>query len=127
MSLTVTLAYPPSTNRLVRMANGIAYKPKAVREWTKDAAYRLRVAGASILDGPVAVGVLLHPKQTKRGAPHKRRIDLDNAIKATLDACQGVVFIDDQQVVRLSAALAPAKPDGGLTVTVAPAEDGGHA
>jgi hypothetical protein len=38
-----------------------------------------------------------------------------------------VLFVDDQQVVRLSAALAPAKPDGGLTVTVAPADDGGHA
>ena len=127
MSLTVILAYPPSTNRLLRMANGIAYKPKPVRDWTKDAVQRLRAAGANLVDGEVAVQVLLHPKATKKGVAFRRRIDLDNAIKATLDACQGVVFIDDQQVVRLSAALAPAKPDGGLTVTVAPASDGGQA
>lgn len=126
MSLTVTLAYPPSTNRLVRLAHGIAYKPKQVRDWTKDAVQRLRAAGAKLTDGAVAVDVLLHPKATKHGRPFKRRIDLDNAIKATLDACQGVVFADDHQVVRLSAALAPAKPDGGLTVTVVPADDGGQ-
>jgi len=126
MSLTVILAYPPSTNRLVRLAHGIAYKPKPVRDWTKDAVQRLRAAGAKLADGAVAVDVLLHPKATKHGRPFKRRIDLDNAIKATLDACQGVVFADDHQVVRLSAALAPAKPDGGLTVTVVPADDGGQ-
>lgn len=121
MPLVVTLSYPPSTNRLVRLANGIAYKPRAVREWTQEAAYRLRVAGAAILDGPVAVGVLLHPKQTKRGAPQKRRIDLDNALKAALDACQGVCFGDDQQVVSLSAAVGEALPWGGLTVRIEPA------
>lgn len=120
MPLVVTLAYPPSTNRLVRLANGIAYKPKVVRDWTRDAAYRLRVAGAAILEGPVSVGVLLHPKQTRKGTPPKRRIDLDNAIKAALDACQGVCFADDQQVVSLSAAVGEALPCGGLTVLIEP-------
>ena len=115
------LAYPPSTNRLVRLAKGIAYKPKVVRDWTQDAAYRLMVAGATILDGPVAVGVLLHPRQTKQGSPHKRRIDLDNAIKAALDACQGVCFVDDRQVISLSAAVGEALPCGGLTVLIEPA------
>ena len=105
----------------MRLGNGIAYKPRAVREWTQDAAYRLRVAGAAILDGPVAVGVLLHPKQTKRGSPHKRRIDLDNAIKAALDACQGICFVDDQQVISLSAVVGEALPYGGLTVRSEPA------
>ena len=117
-SLTVTLAYPPSTNRLVRMANGIAYTPKAVKDWTRDAGLRLRAAGARLMQGAVTVQVLLHPKATKAGVPFRRRIDLDNAIKATLDACQGIVFADDRQVVCLSAILGHAKPGGGLTVTI---------
>ena len=116
--LTVSLAYPPSTNRLVRMANGIAYTPKAVKNWTKDAGLRLRAAGARMMEGKVAVTVLLHPKATKAGVPFKRRLDLDNAIKAALDACQGIVFTDDKQVVELSAILTEAIPGGGLTVTI---------
>ena len=126
MSLTVTLAYPPSTNRLVRMANGIAYKPKAVRDWTKDAVARLRAAGAKLLTGSVQVAVELHPKATKVGKPYRRRVDLDNALKAALDACQGLVFSDDRQVTRLYAAVGPALAAGGLTVTIAPVEDGGQ-
>jgi Holliday junction resolvase RusA-like endonuclease len=43
---------------------------------------------------------------------------LDNAIKATLDACQGIVFADDHQVVCLSAILGHAVQGGGLTVTI---------
>lgn len=125
MSLTVSLAYPPSTNRLVRMANGIAYTPKKVRDWTQEAGARLRLAGATLMDEDVAVRVLLHPKATKAGVAFRRRIDLDNALKATLDACQGVAFVNDSQVVRLSAEIAPAKRDGGLTVTISPAHDGG--
>ena len=121
MSLTVILAYPPSTNRLVRLAHGIAYKPKPVRDWTKDAVQRLRAAGAKLADGAVAVDVLLHPKATKHGRPFKRRIDLDNAIKAALDACQGVCFVDDRQVISLSAAVGEALPCGGLTVLIEPA------
>ncbi len=125
MSLTVTLAYPPSTNRLTRLANGIAYKPKLVRDWTNDAVARLRAAGAKLLPGDVAVAVQLHPKATKIGKPYRKRVDLDNAIKAALDACQGLVFDNDRQVVRLYATVGPALTAGGLTVTIAPAEDAG--
>jgi len=90
MSMTVTLAYPPSTNRLVRMANGIAYTPKPVRDWTKDAVARLRAAGANLLTGSVQVAVELHPKATKVGKPYRRRVDLDNALKAALGGIAGL-------------------------------------
>lgn len=116
MTLSVTLAYPPSTNRLVRVGKGGAYKPKEVIAWTKDAVARLVAAGAKLLVGDVAVAVALHPKATKQGLAYARRIDLDNAIKGALDACQGVVFENDQQVVRLHAAVSFPLHNGGLTV-----------
>ena len=116
MTISVTLAYPPSTNRLTRMANGIAYKPSEVKAWCKEAAWRLQAAGAKPLVGDVAVAVALHPKATKKGVAYARRIDLDNAIKAALDACQGVVFDNDRQVVRLHAVVSFPLNKGGLTV-----------
>ncbi len=38
-----------------------------------------------------------------RGAPHARRPDLDNVVKAVLDGCNAVAFVDDAQVCRLTA------------------------
>lgn len=36
----------------------------------------------------------------------------------TLDACQGIVFEDDRQVISLTAAVGASMPLGGLTVIV---------
>lgn len=116
--MIVTLDYPPSTNRVWRTANGRTYKPADVRAWMSDSAWRARAAGIHCASGPVHVAVTLHPRLTKAGKASQRRIDLDNAIKATLDALQGVAFCDDKQVIRLAAEVGYPMQDGGLTVRV---------
>jgi crossover junction endodeoxyribonuclease RusA len=78
-----------------------------------------RLAGGCVIaDADVAIDVTLHPRLTARGQASKARIDLDNAIKAAVDAMQGVAYTNDRQVVRLAAAIGEAMPDGGLTVRV---------
>ena len=77
---------------------------------------------------PVEVCIQLHPRTTKqtaaqirRGEPEQAsavRLDLDNCIKVTLDALNGVAWVDDNQVVRISAEVGPALKDGGLTVWI---------
>ncbi len=47
------------------------------------------------------------------------RPDLDNVVKAALDGCAGVVFLDDAQVVEC-AALKSYSPTPKLVITVAP-------
>jgi Holliday junction resolvase RusA-like endonuclease len=105
------------------MANGVAYKPKAVRDWQEAAAWRLKLAGGQIWTGPVAVSLALHPKMTIDGHPYKKRTDLDNSIKAVLDACQGVVFANDKQVQRIQAEIADPIIGGGVTVMIWEIED----
>jgi Holliday junction resolvase RusA-like endonuclease len=56
----------------------------------------VRQNGGRLIEGPVRVTVAFY------GAD--KRADLDNLIKSVLDAAQGSVFVNDKQVVSLSAA-----------------------
>lgn len=44
-----------------------------------------------------------NPIASPRAIPYTGKPDLDNIIKAICDACNGVVFKDDSQVVRITA------------------------
>jgi crossover junction endodeoxyribonuclease RusA len=112
------LDYPPSCNRVWRTAKGRTYKPQAVIDWMKASATLVRAAGIRPIDGAVHVSVTLHPRANKDGSASKSRIDLDNALKATLDALQNVAFVNDHQVTRLSADIGDPVKDGGLTVRI---------
>lgn len=74
----------------------------------------------TILAVPVRVSLafrLARPKSTKLAAP---RLDLDKLIRAVLDAMTGIVYVDDRQVVEVSARKEWGKP--GVDVTVETAE-----
>lgn len=115
---TLTLPYPPSANRIWRTAKGYQYTPKEVMHWKQTAWTIAHKAGVTQSTGDVHVEIKLHPRLTKKGTAAKRRIDLDNAIKATLDALNGIAWRDDKQVVRIVAELGEAKEHGGLTVSI---------
>lgn len=115
---TLTLPYPPSTNRLWRHQAGRVMASPEAKAWKHQAAWIARAAGLTPIAGPVAMDVTLHPKLTSKGRASRARIDLDNALKAGLDALQGIAYADDKQITRLSAALGYPLPDGGLTVHV---------
>lgn len=83
----------------------------------KTRAYEARVAdagraalcGAWPLQGPLKAVVRVHLPALKSGpkahrsAPPTGRPDLDNVVKAVLDALNGVLYADDSQVVTLKA------------------------
>ncbi|HFB0469562.1 TPA: RusA family crossover junction endodeoxyribonuclease, partial [Neisseria gonorrhoeae] len=76
-------------------------------------------AGAMPSEGTVAVYVRLIPKANKDGGANKTVIDLDNALKVTLDALQGVAYHNDRQVRRIAADYADEPvAGGGLAVEV---------
>lgn len=115
--LKVTLPYPPSTNRLWRSfvtpSGGVRVilTPEA-RRYKQEVFWRATEAGAKITESPVSVRIRLVP-------PGKRSIDVDNAIKATLDALQNCVYYNDKQVRQLYAEVAePEKGKARLEVTV---------
>lgn len=95
--IALTLPYPPSTNRYWRhwkgrtllSRDGRAYREEAVR-----AVNQARVDGIGARRCRVTVNVYM---------PDARRRDVDNVLKASLDALSAArVYEDDSQIVRLT-------------------------
>ena len=118
-ALVLNLPYPVSANRYwriwrnkaVRSAEATAYK-SVVRRIAQE-------AGVMPSEGSVAVCLRLIPKANKDGSASKTVIDLDNALKVTLDALQGIVYENDKQVRRIVAEYS-SEPvaGGGLAVEI---------
>lgn len=115
-SITLTLPYPVSCNRYWRHARGMTFRSKEADAYR--GAVRLAALGAEPKSGPVEVVLWLHPRTTRNGEASKTRMDIDNCIKVTLDALNGIAYGDDRQVVRLIAEVKEPMPAGGLSVSV---------
>lgn len=108
--LTLTLPYPPSVNHYWRRAGARTVLSREGREYRRRVGSLLAARRAAPLSGALRVLVELHP-------PDARRRDLDNCLKALLDALEHAgVYHDDGQIAELSIARRPPRP-GGLAVT----------
>lgn len=125
-----------------RFGGGHAYTPATTRAYERKIAEAAQAAvakaGASWdVMAQVAVFVMAAfpvPKsytKAKREAALRDEIrpgakpDLDNVVKAALDACNGIAFVDDSQVVSITAGkrfaserIAERCPEGCLTVMI---------
>ena len=117
-TMIILLDYPPSTNRLWRSVNGRQYVSPEAKAWKQAAAWKAKQLGVRMGDMPVRVRVTLHPRLTKQGKASAVRIDLDNGIKAALDAFNGIAYVDDSQVREINARIGEPLLNGGLTVGV---------
>lgn len=114
MSLRYTFAlpYPPSVNAYWRNVRGRVLVSAAGRAYRK----RVRgvVAGTELGDmaGRLGVRITAHP-------PDRRRRDLDNTLKATLDALQDAgLYEDDGQIDELQVLRGEVVKDGRLDIDI---------
>jgi crossover junction endodeoxyribonuclease RusA len=111
------LPFPPSVNNyyaVVRGRNILSRKGRAYKALAADlvALARLRLGKSQPLAGPVKVEIEVYP-------PNNRVRDLDNLLKATLDAvCTGGAFQDDSQIVDLRIRKLENTKDGKVVVHV---------
>ena len=82
------------------------------------------MAGRPPLDGPVMAVIQIRIpvpasySKRRRAAilageePYWGSGDIDNQLKSIFDACNGVVFLDDKQIVRLTAIKTPSENPG---------------
>jgi Holliday junction resolvase RusA-like endonuclease len=115
--IQAVLPYPPSTNRLWRYSKqGRAYLTPEAAAWKIAAAWAIK---AAILKGFSPVVGKFH-LYLEAGRPDKRRRDIDNLFKITLDAVQlsGAVENDSEAEYVGGKWIADLK---GIRVTITPA------
>lgn len=95
----LTLPYPPSANRYWRsivIAGSVRVLVSSeAREYKRRCAAIAAIACQSPMEGPLGMSLAVFRPM--------RRGDLSNRIKVIEDAMQGIVFHDDNQVVRIEA------------------------
>lgn len=97
MELTVP-GEPRSKARPRFTGSGGVYSDKQQKAHEELLEWHLRLAFKEPLQGGVGVGITFFRS-------NKQRIDLDNLVKAVLDAANGIAFVDDVQVVELAARI----------------------
>jgi len=112
MTLKVGLPWPPSVNLYWRHGRGRTYIDKPGKTFRENVA--AAIGGERLLmQGRLVVDIEAHP-------PDNRRRDLDNVLKALLDALEHAgVYEDDSQIDKLSIVRQEVRrPKGCVVVTV---------
>lgn len=111
--MKVVLPLPPSANRYWRNFHGRMVKSADARQYKETVGWLLKEAGVGeIMTGPVGVSIEVY-RERKTG-------DLDNRIKVLLDALNGIVWQDDDQVVAIHAYRFDDKDNPRAVVDVVP-------
>jgi crossover junction endodeoxyribonuclease RusA len=107
---SVDLPWPPSVNRYWRTFQGRMIISADGRQYKQ--------AVAAVCHGliPITGYVEVTIMATR---PDKRKRDLDNLLKATLDACSGHLWVDDVQIQRLTIMWAAGTEKGGKLMVTA--------
>lgn len=106
---TVVVDKKPKVKARPRHSKGKVFTPKTTLEQEDIVAAAWADQVGEIIEGPVEVTLVYDPDSTTihvTTSPHNSKTlrgDLDNYIKLTLDALNGVAWKDDGQVVRINA------------------------
>ena len=119
MTMRVMLGYPVSANLYWRHFKGRTVRSARANEYRAETKKKIDSSYVGAMaKGTCEVRLVLHPRITKKGAASLTVMDLDNCIKVTLDALQGLAYENDRQVRRIVAEYGPPKAGGGLTVEI---------
>lgn len=99
---------PKGRPRLAR--NGHTYTPRRTQDYELVVGWEWRKAQHPCLVGPVAVTVSVFEAQ--------HPADLDNYVKAALDALNGLAWADDGQVVEIRATVRREAPEPRMDIAV---------
>ena len=118
--LVLSLPFPPSMNTYWRTFRGMTVLSKQGREFKAAVAdYVVEYRVPKLGDSKLRVSMVLFPRD-------KRKIDIDNRIKAVLDALQDAgVFNDDFQVDELSIVRGKTIKGGAIRVLIEQIETSG--
>jgi crossover junction endodeoxyribonuclease RusA len=113
--INITLAWPPSVNRIWRCVGGrvlLSADGRAYRQTVAVAVLEQRGSGDP-LAGRLSMTIEAYP-------PDRRRRDLDNLLKAILDSLEhaGIVYCNDAQIDHLSIHRCAVEKPGRLEIQI---------
>lgn len=112
--LTLDLPYPPSVNNYYRHVGYRTLISREGRAFRRRVCSILSAGGCRPMEGALEMSLELYP-------PDGRRRDVDNVMKALLDALQhGGLYRNDSQIVRLVAEKKSPTPGGKVVVRLQP-------
>ena len=110
------LPYPVSNNIYYRKYRNImilSKKGQVFKNIVKN------IIKTNILTCDVELIIIVHPRLTKKtNKAYARVIDLDNSLKCVLDSLNGIAYIDDKQVKKITLSYGEAVINGGTSVQV---------
>lgn len=103
---------PKERPRVVRVKGRlVTFTPKKSLKYEHLVGMCARSAGVRELEGPVSLDASFY-------LPTKRRMDLDNLLKAVLDGLNGIAYADDSQVCEVKARRSVDSENPRAVVTV---------
>jgi crossover junction endodeoxyribonuclease RusA len=118
--MKLILPYPVSANRYwrtivaKRQQRALTFVSDEAKAYKAECGWRAKAAGCRPLAGAVELRIALIPK-------NRVCMDLDNALKVTIDALKGIVYGDDAQVFKIVAERRDPDPAGArLEIEVLP-------
>lgn len=113
MTVAVTLPYPPSVNQYWRRTRSHVYVSRHGRAYAAAVSSILGQAGVAGFGGSeLSLMITVHP-------PDRRRRDLDNVLKALLDAMERAgLYDDDSQISRMCIRREGMAPGGSVDVVI---------
>jgi len=112
--ISLVLPYPPSANTIWRHVKGKVLLSEKGRLYRRKVAMSVlsQIGRSEAICDPVAISILVMP-------PDRRRRDLDNVLKATLDALtHAKVWGDDSQVKRIEMEMQKPVKGGSLSLCI---------
>lgn len=110
------LPYPVSANRYWRTVvnkktlRAMTFVSDEAKSFKSEVGWLAKAAGIrNPTDKPIALSITLVPKNGVC-------MDLDNALKVTIDALKGVAYVDDSQVWSIDARRSEPDPAGAKTI-----------
>ena len=107
----ITLPWPPTVNTYWRHWQGRVVISAVGKRYRQAVGYLCLAAGVRLSEGRLSVEIQAFP-------PDERKRDIDNILKAPLDALQGMCYRDDSQIDRLTVIRRNVFPQGKLEVSI---------
>jgi len=113
------LPYPISTNNYYRKYKNIIVLSKKGKNYKENVYLLFKqkfINYETNINNKYIMFLDFYPKMTKNGQDYKKRLDVDNFAKCSLDSLNGLAYFDDKQIIKLNITICHSIKNGQLNI-----------